>query len=273
MLDGRQLSYVDLGDPAAPVVLLVHGLGASWRVWLENLTTLAQTYRVLAVDLPGFGDSRPDLRVVSHATYAETLAALCDELGVTGVTAVGNSFGGWICAELARSRPDLVTALVLVAAAGIPGTRREQLKVVGMLKLADRMAPLGCRQRERLAASPRLRRRAMGFLLARADLIPGDLAIHLLPEHPSPVFRAVLDAAVSSWSEAWCADVAELDVPALIVWGELDRQLPMRHAHRWTRLLKGSTLVTVPGVGHMPMLEAPQVFHGHVLPFLQENCP
>lgn len=269
-LDGREVSYVDTGPSDAPVLLLVHGLGASWRVWLENLPTLTQEHRVLAVDLPGFGASPVDQRVLSVEAYAGLLADLLVHLGVSSAVAVGNSFGGWVSAELARSRPDLVRGLVLVAAAGIPGTRAERLKVVGTLKVADRLAPLGCRQREAIARRPRLRRQALGFLVARGDRLPGDLAIHLLPETPSPVFRTVLERAVAAWSEDWLREINLLDVPALVVWGELDRQLPLRHAHRWTRLLKGSTLVTVPGAGHMPMLEDPRRFHAALLPFLQE---
>ncbi len=266
----RVVSYVDHGPREAPAVLLVHGLGGSWRVWLENLTVLGSSHRVIAVDLPGFGGSPADERVVAPAAYAEVLALLVEHVGLSSVVAIGNSFGGWLCAELARSRPDLVDGLVLVAAAGIPGTRPERWKVVGTLRVADRLAPVGCRQRERIAASPRLRRSALGFLVARGDLLPEDLAVHLLPEEPSPVFRAVLLRAVQSWSEDWLRELSGLDVPSLVVWGELDRQLPVRHAHRWTRVLRGSTLVLLPGSGHMPMLEDPRRFHAALLPFLQE---
>lgn len=267
---GTTVSWVEHGPADAPVVLLVHGLGASWRVWLENLPTLGQQHRVVAVDLPGFGDSPVDPRVVRASEYATVVAELLAHQGISSVVAVGNSFGGWVCAELARSRPELVRGLVLVAAAGIPGTRTERMKVVGTLKVADRLAPLGCRQRETIARRPRLRRSALGFLVARGDLLAPDLAIHLLPEEPSPVFRTVLERAVLDWSEDWLREISRLDVPALVVWGELDRQLPLRHAHRWTRLLRGSTLVTVPGAGHMPMLEDPRRFHAALLPFLQE---
>lgn len=265
---GEQVSYVDIGKGSGPTLLLVHGLGGSWRVWLENVLPLSATHRVIAVDLPGFGDSPANLDVITFDAFARTLDKLCAELGLDSVVAIGNSFGGWVSTELAVRNPRLVAGLVLLDAAGIPSTPRERVKVVGMLRMADRMAPLGCKYRDKLSVSPKLRRRAFGFIVTRADLLPGDLAIYLMPEVPSPVFRQVLEAAVASWSHAWCAQVTKLDVPALVIWGELDKQLPLRHAREWVRLLRRSTLFLVPGAGHMPMLENPKVVNAQVLDFL-----
>lgn len=265
---GEQVSYVDIGSGPGPVLLLVHGLGASWRVWLENILFFARTHRVIAVDLPGFGASPPHLLVIEFDAFARVLDELCEELAITEVVAIGNSFGGWVSVELALRNADLVKGLVLAAAAGIPSTRRESVKVVGMLKLADRMAPVACRRRAQLAAKPATRKRAFGFLVSRADLLPADLAIHLLPEEPSPVFRPVLEAAVAAWSRSWCDQVQQCRVPALVVWGTLDRQLPLRHAHEWVRLLRRSTLFLVEGAGHLPMLEEPAVFNAQVDDFL-----
>lgn len=266
--EGEEVSFVDVGEADGPALLLVHGLGGSWRVWLENLLPLAATHRVIAVDLPGFGASPPDGTVITYDAFARTMDRLCRKLGLTSVVVVGNSFGGWVAAELALRHPELVAGLVLVGAAGIPATPRERLKVVSMLRMADRFAPIACRRRELLARRPRLRRYAFAFIVTRADHLPGDLAIHLVPETPSPVFRLVLEAAVKSWSAAWCDRVAQLDVPALVVWGSHDRQLPIRHALEWVRLLRGSTLVVVDRAGHMPMLEDPAIVNAHIERFL-----
>jgi pimeloyl-ACP methyl ester carboxylesterase len=267
---GERVTYVDVGGGDGPVVLLVHGLGASWRVWLENLPALSEDHRVIAVDLPGFGASDPVDDVIDFRAYADLLARLLAHLGIGSVVVVGNSFGGWISAELTRSHPELVVGLVLVDAAGIPGTPRERRKVVTMLRLADKLAPFGSRHRELLTRRPLMRRSAFGFLIARGDELAADLAIHLLPERPSPVFRAVLDEAVRSWSQEWCAEIATLDVRALVIWGGRDKQLPLRHGQEWTRLIRGSRLVVVPTAGHMPMLERPDEVNPLLLDFLLE---
>ena len=267
LIDGEQVSYVDVG--AGPVVLLVHGLGGSWKVWLENIVALAGSRRVVAVDLPGFGASPVGTGSHTFVAYARTLDRLCAALGISSVVAIGNSFGGFVAAELAIRRPDLVAGLVLIDAAGMAPSRAELRKVVTLLRLAGWAAPLASRYRQAISRHPRVRRQAFGIIMARGDRLAGDLTFALLPERPSPIFAAVLRTGARSLSVAWCDRVSDIEAPALIVWGERDRQLPLRHAHEWARLLRRSTLAVVPGAGHMPMLECPEEVNGHVAMFLE----
>jgi pimeloyl-ACP methyl ester carboxylesterase len=265
---GERISFVDIGDGPGPVLLLIHGLGGSWQAWLANIRPLAEAYRVVAVDLPGFGASPLVPGCFTFSAYARVMDRFCDCLGIDSVVAVGNSFGGWVTVDLAIRRPDLVAGIVLVDAAGIPPTRRERWKVVTMLRVADRAAPLACRYRDAIVHDIGIRKKALSFALARPENVPAEIVAGLLPERPSPAFRPVLSAAVRSWSLAWCDRVAEIRTPALVLWGELDAQLPLRHAHEWTRLLSGSELVVIPDAGHLPMLEQPDIVNGAVTDFL-----
>lgn len=267
--DGAVLNYVDIGVGSGPTLLLVHGLGGSWKVWLENILPFAHDHRVVVVDLPGFGDSSVPSPSCAYSAYAETLAQLCRHLGLTGVVVAGNSFGGWVSAELAVRNPEIVVGLALIDAAGIVPTRTERLKVVNMMRTAGRMAPLGVRFKDRVINSPKNRKRAFGFIVAHADQLPPDLATVLMPERTSPVFAKVINEAVKSWSQDWCDLVAKLDIPSLVVWGAVDKQLPLRHAHLWHRMLVDSELVIVPNAGHMPMLESPRVVNDAIRRLLQ----
>ena len=254
---GVELNYVDTGDPTGEPLLLIHGLGGSWEAWLPCLTALRQHHRVLAVDLPGFGASPVDRRVVTVAAFARVLDGFCTELALDEVTVVGNSLGGWVAAELAIRSPGRVGRLVLIDAAGIPPTWRERLKVVSMLRLAGWLAPVAGLMRGPLLRQRGLRRRAFGFAFADPDTVDAALLARQLPRRPSPVFQKVMTAAIRSWSVAWCDRVAEITVPTLVMWGEQDVQLPMRHAREWQRLIRDCELVVVPGAGHLPMLERP----------------
>jgi pimeloyl-ACP methyl ester carboxylesterase len=265
---GATISYVDIGEGPGPVLVLIHGLGGSWQAWLENIAPLAAHHRVIAVDLPGFGQSPMHPKTVSVAAYACSIEELCRGLGLESLVAIGSSLGGWISAELARRAPDLCVGLVLIDAAGIPPTRRERMKVVTILRLADRMTPLGCRYRETLINNPARRRRALKFAIWNPDRLDTGLVATLLPERPNPVFRTVLNSAIQSWSESWCDRIAELNIPALVLWGDNDAQLPVRHGHEWVRLLAGARLVVVPEAGHLPMLEQPATVNFEVQRFL-----
>ena len=266
---GFELNYVDTGDAGGEPLLLIHGLGGSWEAWLPTLAALRDEYRVLAVDLPGFGASPVDRRAVTVAAFARVLDEFCSGLALDRVTVVGNSLGGWVAAELAIRNPQLVRRLVLIDAAGIPPTWRERFKVVSMLRLAGWLAPLAGRLRGPLLERPGLRRRAFSFAFADPTRVDVELLARQLPRRASPVFQKVMTAGIRSWSLAWCDRVTEIVVPTLVIWGESDVQLPMRHAREWLRLIAGSELVVVPGAGHLPMLERPDVVNEAIHDFIQ----
>ena len=121
-IDGSSVGFADIGS-GEPAVLLIHGLGAQWRVWLPTIPAIAASRRVIAPDLPGFGISTPADGPVSVEGFADVLDQLCDRLGLGPVVVVGSSLGGLIATELTLTHPKRVERLVLVGAAGIVPTR------------------------------------------------------------------------------------------------------------------------------------------------------
>src|SRR5438034_2452832 len=93
-LDGRRVRYVDLGSGDGPPIVLVHGLAGNWQNWLENLPRLARERRVVAPDLPGFGESDRPAERISMSGYGRAVDELCEHLGLGEVVVVGNSRGG-----------------------------------------------------------------------------------------------------------------------------------------------------------------------------------
>jgi pimeloyl-ACP methyl ester carboxylesterase len=262
-----RLAYVELGS-GDPPVLFLHGLGGNWTAWLENLPAVARERRIVAVDLPGFGKSRPASDGISIPGYARTIERFCDELGLERFVVVGNSLGGWVAAELALRIPSRVEALVLVDAAGIVPTRLERAKAVGIMRGAALGAPLAPRFRRSVAARPRLRKMALKYTAAEPTGLAADLVYMALPEAPDPGFAPAFTAARRSWSEGWCDRLTEIECPSLIVWGERDALLPVRHGREWARRLRGSQFKVIKAAGHVPMLERPAEFNAELLAFL-----
>ena len=116
-VEGRWINLVDIGE--GPVLLFVHGLSGCWQNWLENIPHFAREHRVIAIDLPGFGESEMPDKQISISRNADTVDALLEELGTDSVRLVGNSMGGFIGAELAIRFPAHLERLVLLAAAGL----------------------------------------------------------------------------------------------------------------------------------------------------------
>ncbi|MGB3953074.1 MAG: alpha/beta fold hydrolase, partial [Solirubrobacterales bacterium] len=100
-IEGRRVNFVELGDHAAPAVILIHGLSGCWQNWLENIQALAADFHVIAPDLPGFGESELPIEPVSIHGYGRTIVALMDALGVDRANLIGNSMGGQTAAQAA----------------------------------------------------------------------------------------------------------------------------------------------------------------------------
>ncbi|HKE81140.1 MAG TPA: alpha/beta fold hydrolase, partial [Solirubrobacteraceae bacterium] len=124
---GRRMNVIELGS--GPPIVFIHGLSGSWQNWLEQLPAFAASRRVVAFDLPGFGDSPMPQERISISGYGRLVVELFDALGVDYAAVVGNSMGGFIGAELAIRFPSRVERLVLVSAAGlsIEGRRNERM--------------------------------------------------------------------------------------------------------------------------------------------------
>jgi pimeloyl-ACP methyl ester carboxylesterase len=264
-----RVSYVELGSGGVPV-LLIHGLGGNWTAWLETLPAVARGRRVIAVDLPGFGGSASPSDGVSIAGYAHTLERFCAQLGLDEMIVIGSSLGGWVAAELTLRTPRLVRALVLIDAAGIVPTRGERYRAVAMMRGAELGAPIAPRFRRAIASRRRLRKLALKYTIAEPELLAADFVYMALPAVPDPGFKPAFKAARTSWSDAWCDRLSEIACPTLIVWGERDQLLPVRHADEWARRIPGSDLHVIPGAGHLPMIERPRIVNGLLEAFLKQ---
>ena len=121
---GESWPYLEAGPSTAPIILFVHGYGADKDMWLTYSRQFRGRYRVIAPDLPGFGEAvRRENRDYAPRAQARRLAAFCDALRIKDAHVVGSSMGGFISAWLAIDRADLVRTLTLMNAAGVFGSR------------------------------------------------------------------------------------------------------------------------------------------------------
>ncbi|MGZ8406952.1 MAG: alpha/beta fold hydrolase, partial [Caulobacteraceae bacterium] len=118
---GIRIHYRDAGDPARPLVVLIHGYGDSFLTWEPVIKRLSATHRVIALDLPGHGLTRaPNTFVAKPANYVPVLEAFSAKLNLPRYTVAGNSLGGAVAWQYALAHPERLSGLVLVDAAGWP---------------------------------------------------------------------------------------------------------------------------------------------------------
>jgi pimeloyl-ACP methyl ester carboxylesterase len=264
----RNVNYVEMGPESGKALLLVHGLSGSWQNWLENIPYFSRDHRVVALDLPGFGESpMPDWEVSVEA-YGRFVLEFCNALGVHRCTIVGNSMGGFIAAETATQEPARFEKLVLVSAAGISHARmrRQPAEVAARMGIAT--APLTLRLFDRGLRRPGIRRAMFGGLF----YAPHRLRIEFLWEcfHHGNGKPGVLPAVRGLIGYDILDRLEDVDVPTLIVWGRNDHIVPANDAVGYGRRLRNSRTVIFDKTGHLPMAERPVRFNRVLETFLAE---
>jgi pimeloyl-ACP methyl ester carboxylesterase len=268
-IDGRDANYVDAGD--GPAVIFVHGLGASWQSWLENLPEFARDRRVVAMDLPGFGCSDLPEHDISIEHYADWTFRLLDELGIERGTIVGNSMGGFIAADMAIRQPERVQRLALVSAAVFWQEYRRAQPLVELARRSDAIVARALtRVTDDVATRPRLRAWAMATAGFRyPHLIERQLAHELVrsarrTDGYLPALEAMADFPLEE-------ELPKISCPALIVWGAQDTLVPVKDAKRLEALIPDSRRVVFERTGHVAMLERPERFNSLLRAFLDEE--
>lgn len=247
--DDTVVHYLEAGQ--GPVLILIHGLGSSASVWRDDIDLLAASYRVIALDLPGYGKSDRPKADYSVEYQAGAVKEFIEALGVDKVTLAGNSLGGWIAALVALDSPDKVSRLVLVDSAGL---RREAARTD---------VPL----------NPATREEEKALLLALfAD--KAKVTESLLNEQWDyrKDVRSTVQATIESFkTKAPFLDsrLRDIKVPTLIIWGKQDLLVPLDIADRFARGIRGSKLIVIDNAGHLPQVEQPKAFTRAVKVFVK----
>jgi pimeloyl-ACP methyl ester carboxylesterase len=267
---GRRTRVRVDGDPDSPPVLLVHGIGRSMDDWAPQYERLGQTYRTIALDVPGFGFSERPREPITLACLARGVAATLDELDEDRpVHIVGNSLGGAIAQQLLADQPDRVASLALINSAGFGSEVTPLLRLLAVPGLGA----LGARPPTRMSARMFERAIHANRTVATKERIDHALAIGAQPGVGAALRETALALGTArgvkaEWRRELAAAVARSPRPTLIMWGTRDRILPAHHIKEAMRVYPHAEAHLLSGVGHMPQLECPQRFADFLLPFL-----
>ncbi|HPC84697.1 MAG TPA: alpha/beta fold hydrolase [Thermoanaerobaculaceae bacterium] len=249
---GGQRVHVEQAGEGEPVVLL-HGFGGSTYLWRQMTPRLAGHFRVVAIDLNGFGwTERPRAReAYTLEGQAALVLGVLDALGIERAHLVGHSYGGGLAIWLAAQHPERVRSLSLVAStlptyASARRSRWAAWRPLVALFVRTRALREGFVRRglERAVADP---------TIVTDELVRAYLA-RLRVEGATRAFQGLTAPTSEVRPEV---RLEALHVPTLGVWGEQDRLLSVEAGARGVGRIPGSRFVRLPGVGHLPMEEAP----------------
>lgn len=268
-VDGVRVHYQEAGDPTAPAVVLIHGFSASTLVWSRVFLRLAaEGFRVIAVDLLGYGYSgKPRRGKYTIEAQARMIVGLLDNLGIEQANIVGSSYGGAVAATCALDYPDRLRNLVLVGSVtNNEVTKYLLLRLFGLPLVGDIVSPF-------LLGSRTLLRRRMKKVYERHSWVLDERRVEARhrPLRAANTHRAII-RTVRRWdAERIQRDAHLIRQPTLLIWGDNDPDVPLRHGQHLNREIDGSRLIVFRNCGHLPQEEYPIGFTEVVAEFFLEK--
>jgi pimeloyl-ACP methyl ester carboxylesterase len=275
-LHGHRWVYRVAGDPALPVLLLVHGITGTGATWEPVIPALAEGAHVVAPDLLGHGDSDKPRGDYSLGAFASGLRDLMHHLGHERVSVTGHSLGGGVAMQFAYQYPEHCDRLALVSSGGLgrevswalragtlPGAEY-LLSLLANTYVRDAGVALGRALRwVPIRPRPSLREVARGYA-SLAESPARSAFVHTL--------RSVVEPGgqrVSATDRLYLSE----GMPTLIVWGALDTVIPVAHARAAHQAIPGSVLEIFEQSEHFPHLDEPDRFAQLLLSFLRTTQP
>jgi pimeloyl-ACP methyl ester carboxylesterase len=261
---GVKMHYQDTGPSKNPTpILFLHGFGSSLQTWDSWSEDLSKEYRVISVDLPGFGLTGEDPSgIYTDARSVEVLEAFLKELQIPQVVLVGNSMGGKFAWQFTARYPDQVAKLVLISPDGYASPGMEYGKKPDIPAIAE---------------------------LYRYFFSKAFLAMNLEPAYANP--KTLTDGLVNRYYDLMLAPgvrgailsrmqqtilqdpvpfLSAIQVPTLLMWGEKDAFIPIANSNDYLKAMPNAKRVSLPNIGHLPQEEQPAIGLAGIKEFLKQ---
>lgn len=262
LIDGNRVHYRDEGK--GEVIILIHGTASSlhtWELWTE---TLSRDYRVIRMDLPGFGLTGPDhsgrYEVTNDVAFLKTFL---NELNIDSAHFFGSSLGGRIAWQFALEHPHQVQTLGLMNALGYPQQRWPPPIEMAQWPVVDEVMK---------QFSPRFMYEiGLKDVYHDASLVNDALIDRYYEMSRYPGNMAAFPSRVKARLDKDSDQITQIQVPTLIMWGEKDIYFPAENAYRFHQDISDSDLVVYQSIGHLPMEETPERSAQDYLHFLEQR--
>lgn len=246
-----------------PPLLLLHGWGGSSRYWRPTLAALGADRRVLAPDLPGFGESPPLEGPATAERLAELTIAFADAMGLEQFDLNGHSFCASVAVHVAARQPRRVRRLVLTCMSTFRDERERRI-----VQQVHHVLALWMALRRPWMASARPFYRAVGSRFFYRTPADDSILREAVADFLKMDQRTALETAASAGDAAINPALASLRCPTLVLGARQDNIMPPPGTPEVARLVPGSRLVWLERCGHLPMIERPAVYHQALRAFL-----
>jgi len=250
-IDGLSVNYKIAGEGFP--FLILHGWGGSSNSWVEVQKILSiKGYKVINLDLPGFGKSSSPVVPWEIKDYADFVLKFVNKIGLEKIILLGHSFGGRISIKFAVKHPERLKILILCASAGVklPYTFT-QVAIFYISRVGN------------FVLSPKVLRRIKDWLRNNFYMLIRQRDYQKVKGAMKETFKKII-------IDDQTPELPDIKTKTLIIWGERDRTVPIRAAHIIKEKIPGSTLEFIPRASHTPNLETPEKLSETILKFLEK---
>ena len=251
--DGPTVHYRDEGPRDAPVLVLLHGSNADLHTWQPWVDRLKGRYRLIRFDQRGHGLTGAAAGGYDADAFARDVLHLADALKLDRFVLAGNSMGGANAARFAMLHPERLAGLVLIDAGGAPVKREGGGNLAFTVLRLPVIGPLASKVMQRTLVERSLRQSVANQAIVTPAAIDRYWELARYPGNR----QATRERFALPWTGFTAAQVEKIAVPTLVMWGEEDSLIPLAAAGWWRARLPDVRLVSYPGIGHLPMEEAP----------------
>lgn len=247
---GINLHYRDEGNQEKPALFLLHGIMASLHTWDGWVDTLKDDFRIVRIDIPGFGLTGPYADGIYNIERSvDMIDQLSDHLGIESFFLAGNSMGGYISWNFAAEHPEKVKRLILVDAAGYPFKPPMMLELFQTPILKDSVQYI----------TPRfVVTHTLNEVYGDGSKITDDIIERYHQLMLREGNRQAVVEVFASIAHVDSSKIKQLKVPTLIQWGDADVWIPLENAQKFAGDIEDSKTIVYSGVGHIPMEEVPE---------------
>lgn len=254
-INGMDVHYRDEGSSSDSIpIVLIHGTGSSLHTFNDWANALKKEYRVIRMDLPGYGLTGPfPERDYSIEAYLEFVKDFLDKKNLDQCILGGNSLGGHIAWRFASIYPQRVSKLILINSAGYPNKSKSE-------PIAFRVAKTPVLKNALTFITPKsIARSSIENVYADKTKVTDELVDRYFELTLRAGNRqAFIDRfSIKSDPEAH-KQISSIEQPALVLWGDRDQLIPVENAKRFQRDLPNDTLIVLENSGHVPMEESPE---------------
>jgi 2-hydroxy-6-oxonona-2,4-dienedioate hydrolase len=260
---GVRTRYLRAGDPAKPVLVLLHGSGGHAEAYVRNLEAHAEHFWTWAIDMLGHGYTDKPGHPLEIAHYVDHLLAVLDAIGAQTVYLSGESLGGWVAARAASDHPGRVERLVLNTAGGSQADPRvmERIRTLSMAAAENPdWATVQARIRWLMAD------KSKGY----DDIVASRQKVYQQPGFAAAMsdIMALQDPEIRARNLLGPAEYGAITAPTLVLWTSDDPTADVSEGKRISEMIPGARFEVMAGCGHWPQYEDPKTFNRLHLDFL-----